>query len=187
MASELQEAILQAIVESQRTWGGFPDPTNDVNSLRATVSALKQAVEQMGRNRGDPLDSAVLVRDLVPVLEIFERFLTQVENKIPQFGDLVEEHDDLKNVTPDQHHNQRHDFWGPDHAGIDTSRDPQDGDIIRYNAAKGAFELRPLPVSVSRQIGISWDIGGQVERTLDVRWNIILADSFDSSFDGSFH
>ena len=42
----------------------IPEPGNDLESLRATVEALREVVETLSRQRGNVGDSAVTVDDL---------------------------------------------------------------------------------------------------------------------------
>lgn len=44
---------------------GLPSPTADPENLRAAVEALRSAVQELMRQRGDMMDSALTVRDLV--------------------------------------------------------------------------------------------------------------------------
>lgn len=43
----------------------IPEPYNDVDSLRAAVMAIKELVEMLAGQRGDPLNVAVTWDDLV--------------------------------------------------------------------------------------------------------------------------
>jgi hypothetical protein len=43
----------------------LPSPTADPENLRAAVEALRSAVQELMRQRGDMMDSALTVRDLV--------------------------------------------------------------------------------------------------------------------------
>lgn len=44
---------------------GLPSPTADPENLRAAVEALRSAVQELMRQRGDMMDSAVTIRDLI--------------------------------------------------------------------------------------------------------------------------
>lgn len=44
-------------------------------------------------------------------------------------GPGVDDHDDLTNVTPNQHHNQVHDFLGSDHSNIPATFPPEEHDL----------------------------------------------------------
>ena len=45
-------------------------------------------------------------------------------------------HDNLINVLPDQHHNQVHALWGPDHSDVDYSDAIKSLEVIRYDGAQ---------------------------------------------------
>ena len=51
-----------------RTWGGVPEPS--IENLLPSVAALKEGYETLMRTRGNVEDSAVLVQDLITVVEL---------------------------------------------------------------------------------------------------------------------
>jgi len=53
------------------------------------------------------------------------------------------DHDDLANVTANQHHDQEHDLWGSDHADVDDSDTPDDGDVITWDDGAGKWIASP--------------------------------------------
>jgi hypothetical protein len=68
-------AITSEVLSSLRntTWGGVPEPTPD--SLYPTVEALKEGYETLVRQRGEVESSAVLVQDLINVIELIVPYI----------------------------------------------------------------------------------------------------------------
>lgn len=55
----------------------IPEPTSEPRSLLDAVKALKEAVETMTGQRGDPLDQTVTYRDLVRLKLLDPRMVPQ--------------------------------------------------------------------------------------------------------------
>ena len=69
-------------------------------------------------------------------------------------------HNDLLDVTPDQHHNQRHLLFGPDHTDVDTDTPLSDGDALIWDTADSQFK----PGQAGSSVGVE-DEGVEVIAT----------------------
>lgn len=130
MAGNFTEEVIRTIVSQSRSWGGFSEPTTDPAALQKTVSGLKQAVEQLLRRRGDPLDSAVLIRDLQAIFGAIEFLIGEATAAEPIEG-FSGSHNDLSDVEPDQHHNQKHDIFSEDHDVV-GAEPALEGDLLEH-------------------------------------------------------
>lgn len=124
--SVFTEEVLRAITEGARRIRGLPDPEQNVEALYITVMALKEAVETLLRSRGLAGDSALLVKEIEPLLGVVDQLIT---NRLGDFEgggtptnpDFDGTHGSLDGVLPDQHHNQQHDLFSSDHPDIDLT------------------------------------------------------------------
>tara|TARA_R110000851_G_scaffold265570_5_gene418080 strand:- start:1308 stop:1634 length:327 start_codon:yes stop_codon:yes gene_type:complete len=74
----ISDEILLVLVN--RIWGAVPEPSEDFQL--PTVKALKEGYETLVRSRGNVEDSAVLVSDLISVVELLIPYiLNEVEQR----------------------------------------------------------------------------------------------------------
>jgi len=71
------QAVADALVRTinNRNIKGLPEPSIDPEAMLKTVKELKEGYETLLRSRGETADSAILVGDMVAILEALVPFI----------------------------------------------------------------------------------------------------------------
>jgi len=75
-------------------------------------------------------------------------------------GAPITEHDNLLGITPDNHHNQVHLLYGPDHSDVDTGNTPVDGDYLGYDGTNWTALPRRLEPGTAVGQTLRWNPAG---------------------------
>jgi len=104
-------------------------------------------------------------------------FLHDAVEKLAQ--DVPTAHDNLNDITPNQHHNQVHGLYGEDHEDVSTTEELETGSVLTYiaQAEGGNSKFEAKNVFVSRGYGGIENTSGPSLSDLGAGWQVVPADA----------